>query len=372
VVFDIGDQSVLGLTNAAGLATVSVTPVVPPGSYTVQASVKATATYASSSATSALEVTRAPTTLTLPAATVTVQRGQPTGIVASLRNSTSGVQLGDKSVVFVLTNATGSVARSATTDTWGDARLPELDLAAGTYTVKAYFSGTIPVGTPPLSFTDELYLPSSSATTVTLNLTGPTPVNQAPVVRADMGVAGLQEIGYQSNVIVLTGSFTDADGTGPFTASVRWTPTGAFTPFVLNNNSDFIALYVYPSAGTRIATVKVCDKLGACGTDDVTIRSNVTQKVTPVRECVVDRGSATNPRYQARFGYNNPATFPIYIPTLLSAENGFNSSPFHRGQPQVFKPGNPRNVFTTTFNSGSISWKLNGTTVTANSSSPPC
>ncbi|MCU1361479.1 MAG: hypothetical protein JWN99_2768, partial [Ilumatobacteraceae bacterium] len=79
-----------------------------------------------------------------------------------------------------------------------------------------------------------------------------------------------------------------------------------------------------------------------------------------------------NPRYQARFGYNNPAPFPIYIPTLLSAENGFSTIPFVRGQPQVFQPGTKTNVFTTTFNTGSISWKLNGTTVTANSTSPRC
>jgi hypothetical protein len=197
-------------------------------------------------------------------------------------------------------------------------------------------------------------------------------LNQAPVVRADMGVSGLQEIGYKSNAVVLSGSFTDADGSGPYKASVRWTPTGNFTSFVLNNNSDFVAAFIYPSAGTRVVTVRVCDKLGACGTDDVTVRTSVTQKVTPVRECVVDRGSRVTPRYQARFGYSNPAPFAIYVPTLPNNDNTFTSSPYFRGQPQVFLPGVKSNVFTTTFNSGSISWKLNGTTVTAKSSSPRC
>ena len=42
-------------------------------------------------------------------------------------------------------------------------------------------------------------------------------LNTAPTVRADMGVAGLEEVGFQTNAVVITGSLVDAQGNGPFT-----------------------------------------------------------------------------------------------------------------------------------------------------------
>jgi hypothetical protein len=195
--------------------------------------------------------------------------------------------------------------------------------------------------------------------------------NAAPVVRADMGVAGLQDIGYTSRTVVLSGSFTDADGAGPYRASIRWTPTGPFSPFVLNNNSNFLASYRYPSAGARVVTVRVCDRAGACGTDDVTLRVDVSRQLVLVRPCVVDRGPRTNPRYQARFGYVNPAPFAIFV-SALGGDNTVKPNPVYRGQPQIFLPGARSSVFSANFNSGTVSWKLDGTTVRATSTSPRC
>ncbi|MET0909484.1 MAG: hypothetical protein ABWZ99_08440, partial [Ilumatobacteraceae bacterium] len=100
--------------------------------------------------------------------------------------------------------------------------------------------------------------------------------------------------------------------------------------------------------------------------------TGVTQKITPVRQCVTDRGSGKNPRYTTTWGYNNPATFAIAVPTIPILENTFTSIPFLRGQPSIMLPGQQRGVFTTTFNSGTEGWRINGTTVTANSSSPRC
>jgi hypothetical protein len=194
----------------------------------------------------------------------------------------------------------------------------------------------------------------------------------APVVNADFGVAGLQSLGFQSNAVVLSGSFADADGAAPYTASVRWTAAGSFSPLILNNNANFLSANVYPSAGLRVVTVRVCDKFGNCGTDDVAITSGVAQKVTPRVDCIVDRGTATNPRYQARFGYTNAASVPLYVPSILLIENSFSAFPFLRGQPQIFLPGTQSNVFAATFQSGSIRWKLNNVTATASSSSPRC
>ncbi len=206
----------------------------------------------------------------------------------------------------------------------------------------------------------------------TINYTVTAPTAASPVVRADFGVSGLQSIGFQTNIVFISGSFTDADGSAPYTASVRWKATGSFSPFVLNNNSQFLSAFIYPSAGTYTATVRICDNAGHCGTDDVTIRSGVTQKVAPKLTCVLDRGVGQNPRYQARFGYANAATVPLSVLHIPILENTFTSNPYDRGQPQVFQPGTQSNVFTVNFNSGTITWRLNGATVSASSSSTRC
>ena len=193
--------------------------------------------------------------------------------------------------------------------------------------------------------------------------------NQAPVVKADLGIASLNDIGFQGNAVVITGSFTDPDGSGPYTSMVRWTATGAYTPLVLNSSSQFVAAYVYSSAGVRQVTVKICDKLGACGTSAITVRTGVTQRVTPTR-CIVDKGATVNPRYQVKYGYNNPASFAIVVP--IGTDNGFTTGSINRGQPTIFTSGSKSTVFSTTFQTGSVAWKLNGTTLSSSATSPKC
>ncbi len=199
-----------------------------------------------------------------------------------------------------------------------------------------------------------------------------TAANAAPTVRADMGVTGLDEIGFQSNIVLINGSFSDPNGPGPLRASVRWSATGSFTPLILNSNGEFVAGYIYGTKGVRTVTVRICGAQGACGFDDITVRTGVTQKITPVRECVLDRGSGTSPRYLARWGYDNPAPFAIAVPSIPMLENTFSTSPFLRGQPQIFHPGQMREVFTTPFNAGTPTWRINGKTAAASRTSTRC
>jgi hypothetical protein len=544
IIFDIGGQQAVGTTGADGRATVSITPVVSPGVYTVQASFRGSVNETGSTGSAPFSVVRAATTVTISPASLTVASDQPAGIVAQVRNG-SGQALGGKPIVFVITGNSQTIVRTVIADTWGDATLNDTGITAGgTYSVEAYFSGTIPLGNgQTLVQNDEFYesakspsaaltitVPDRTPPTITataavgtstpyvagswtnqtvtvrfvcddgasgsgiasctapqtvstegstaivtgtavdntgnittatfgpinidrvlptISITSPTsgasyPVgttvnaayscadapsgnvpggsgvascvgavangqpidtatpgpktlsvmatdaagntatssvsftasaiitSAAPIVLADMGVSGLQEVGFQTNGVVITGSFTDADGPSPYTASVRWSAGGPFTPFVLNNNSQFVAANVYGSAGTRVVTVKICDKSGQCGTDDVTVRTAITQKMTPILQCVTDRNATASPRYLAKFGYNNPAPFAIYIPTVLSVENGFSTSPYLRGQPQVFLAGNRSGVFETGFSSGSITWRLNAKNVTASPASTRC
>jgi hypothetical protein len=101
------------------------------------------------------------------------------------------------------------------------------------------------------------------------------PTNLAPTVSADMGIAGLNEIGFQTNIAVITGGFTDPSGPGPFRASVRWNSNGAFTPLILNSNSEFAAGYIYSTNGTRIVTVKVLDPIVQPPDGQVTLARDV-------------------------------------------------------------------------------------------------
>ena len=370
VLFDIGGQQVGATTDANGRATATITPAVAPGTTTLSASYRGESTFLASTVSSPITISKVGTTLALSPPTTTVNLGQPTAIEATLRDS-SGRPLGGKQIVFVVRNGTQSVARSVKADTWGVATLTNPGVNPGTYTVDAYFSGTVPLDAgQSIVLTDEVYDPSI-ASPVQLTISSVV-VAAAPVVKADMGVTGLEEIGFQTNVVLITGSFTDADGVAPYTASVRWSAGGAFTPLVLNNNTAFVAANIYGSAGTRTVTVRICDASGQCGTDDLIVRTAVSQRVTPVLQCVTDRGSSTNPRYLARFGYNNPASFAIAIAPIPFLDNTFTTNPFLRGQPSIFLPGSALGVFETGFGSGTIGWRLNGTTVTARTNTVRC
>ena len=193
--------------------------------------------------------------------------------------------------------------------------------------------------------------------------------NTAPAVRADLGITGLEDVGFLTNAVALTGSFTDAEGNGPFRAEVQWQAGAAFVPFVLTSGNQLVAAFVYGSAGTRVVTVRVCDAANACGTDTVTVRTTITQRVTPVLECVRDRGASVSPRYLARFGYDNPASFFV---ALAGTSNAFSPTPALRGQPLVFRPGRQQFVFDVAFNGSNLTWNLNGRSVTANTSSRRC
>jgi hypothetical protein len=239
--------------------------------------------------------------------------------------------------------------------------------------------GTVPTGsalsttTPgPRTFTVTATDSVGNTTSSTVSYTIVS-ANAAPVVAADFGVPGLQEIGMRGNLAVVTGSFTDVDGTGPYRASIRWSAGGVFTPFVLQGGGQFIGAWLYPRSGAYTVTVRICDASDACGTDDVLVRVGISQRVVPVRQCVVDRGAAAAPRYRAVFGYDNPAPFAIYAPIVPGVDNTVSPNPAWRGQPNVFLPGSRRNVFTADFTGSTrVTWTLQGTSVQARSTSPRC
>jgi len=161
VTLDIGGQQVSGITNASGQATLSLNLVVRPGAYTAQASFRGNADYLSSNDVSPFTVNKDTTTLTVTPASASILANQPTPFVAVVRDS-SGRALGGKSVFFIVKNSSNTIvfATSVIADYQGRAALGAVLLTAGTYTVDAYFNGTIPLN-PSITLSDDYYQSSS-------------------------------------------------------------------------------------------------------------------------------------------------------------------------------------------------------------------
>jgi hypothetical protein len=177
VTLDIGGQQVSGLTDANGAASLSLTHVVQPGSYTAQASFRGDGDLLllGSNATSPFTVNKDNTTLTVTPTSAIASNNQSTPFVAVVRDS-SGRALGGKSVIFIVHNGTHSFATSVIADYLGNAALGEISLPSGNYTVDAYFNGIIPV-TPSITLSDDYYNSSywlGGSLTVPADATPPT------------------------------------------------------------------------------------------------------------------------------------------------------------------------------------------------------
>jgi hypothetical protein len=159
VILNIGGQQASAMTNASGEATLTLNLVVRPDNYTAEVSFAGNANYLGSNDTSAFTVNKDSTTLTVTPASASVLTGQPTPFVAVVRDS-SGRALGGKSVFFVVHNGTNVFATSVIADYQGKASLGVVALPLGTYTVDAYFNGTIPVS-PAITLSDDYYESSS-------------------------------------------------------------------------------------------------------------------------------------------------------------------------------------------------------------------
>ncbi len=223
---------------------------------------------------------------------------------------------------------------------------------------------TATIGTKTFNVTAQDRAGNSFTTTITYTVVAST----GPVVKADFN-SGLTDVGFPTPAVAIWGTVTP-NGPGPVTASVRWTATGPWTPFVLNNSTAFLAANVYPTNGTYQATVRMCSAQGQCGTDTITIRVGVPYP-NPVGRCVIDRGTTANPRFLARFGYTNTAAVPVIAPTPLA--NFILPVPIGRGQPQILAPGTNSNAFEATFaTSSGIAWTVYGKTATLKPGSVRC
>ena len=184
VTLDIGGQQASGVTDASGELTLTLKLVVRPGDYTAQASFRGNAEYLGSNDASDFTVHKDSTTLTVTPSSASAFINQPTPFVAVVRDS-SGRALGGRSVFFIVHNGTNSFATSVIADFAGNAPLGAVPLPAGTYTVDAYFNGTIPVN-PSITLSDDYYESSSRlGSTLTLIADTTLPTITATATKAD-------------------------------------------------------------------------------------------------------------------------------------------------------------------------------------------
>jgi hypothetical protein len=205
VTFRLGSSIATGTTNASGVATASLPILSDPGPQEIVATFAGEPTKAASSDTSAFSVTSLATTVTLTSgpAAGTPANG-PSGVSALLK--TGATPISGRTITFVATG-TGAAAgqgfvKSVTTNAAGIAALgPTPSVPVGTYSITAYFSGTIPLhpwGPPAASVTleDPIYQPSvSGAGTITVvvwTFTGFfSPVDNLPTVNTATAGQGI-------------------------------------------------------------------------------------------------------------------------------------------------------------------------------------
>jgi uncharacterized repeat protein (TIGR01451 family) len=89
------------------------------------------------------------------------------------------------------------------------------------------------------------------------------------------------------------------------------------------------------------------------------------QRITPLVECV----EATEDRFLAHFGYDNPNSTTVEPP---SSQNFFAPAPPNRGQPTAFASGRVEDAFQVDWDGGALRWSLTGNDLTVSRGSRRC
>jgi hypothetical protein len=157
------------LTNANGVASASLPLLAPPGSYAARATFAGTDQLIASFATAQLTITPQPTTLSLEPGAIAGRPSDRVGATATLED-VSGVELGEKTIVFVVAQDAVPIHASAViTDYAGRATFAGGPFPAGEYTLTAYFGSTVDLpGGLSATFTDPRYEPSSASASLTI------------------------------------------------------------------------------------------------------------------------------------------------------------------------------------------------------------
>lgn len=346
VTLDVGGQQAFASTNAAGEAALRLTFIIPPGDYTAQARFTGNSAYLGSNDSSAFRLNKDTTTLTVSPESATVSASEPTPFVAVVRDS-NGRALGGKSVVFVVHNDTHHFATSVIADFQGNAALGAVPLPPGTYTVDAYFSGSVPVSpTETLELSDDYYEPSARlglSLTIQADSTPPTITASATNADGSAYIAGTwtnqtvtvhftcsdtgSGIAFcpEDQVFSTEGSFT---ATGTAEDNAGGTATATFGPILIDTTAPTLNPSVSPNPvylnGTATASAGATDNLSGIATQSCGTVSTTTVGTNTVTCTATDNAGNTatvSVTYQViyRFeGFLSPINIPAFTETCGS------------------------------------------------------
>jgi CSLREA domain-containing protein len=159
VAFILGPQSRLGITDANGLATVTLSIYGLPGPNDLRVSFAGDSTYQPAVATNPFTVERQFTQISLSSQLASGYPEDEVLITATLRDVT-GRYLGEETLFFILQGEGLTYYEAVITNYLGKATLGKLPLPPGSYSVKVYYSGIVPLS-EIITLTDERYEPAS-------------------------------------------------------------------------------------------------------------------------------------------------------------------------------------------------------------------
>src|SRR5205823_207841 len=143
VAFSLGTHRRRAMTDAAGVAMVTLPIVQSPGQSSIHVAFEETTDLLASSATGPFAITEQPTALSFaPGVSGTLDADRAV-LQATLKYGLGQRGLSQQSVVFSISGAGRSFVTSAVTDQTGRALLRAVPLPAGTYTVTVSFGATL-------------------------------------------------------------------------------------------------------------------------------------------------------------------------------------------------------------------------------------
>jgi hypothetical protein len=165
VTFTLGSVTRLAFTNGAGVAQVVMPAQLDPGEYQAYVNYGGNSVFQAAQASSAITIARQNSTLNL-MVPAQVGLGDLSSVLATLTGQ-NGQPIVGESVAMIVSGTNGSYSAVLTTDIAGQVDLGLIPLPAGSYTLNAYFAGTIPA---PISatYTSPFFQPASSQAALTL------------------------------------------------------------------------------------------------------------------------------------------------------------------------------------------------------------
>jgi hypothetical protein len=161
VVFSLSGQQLWSTTDANGIATAGLPLRSMPGTYQLSALFRGAPALGPSFTTGSFTINRQTTALSIKPSLVYSRTNVDTHLSATLIDG-AGNPIIERTVLFTVTGPNGAYGVPVTTDINGNAPLGKVALADGTYSVAAYFNGTIPLPGQSITVDDGIYTPSSA------------------------------------------------------------------------------------------------------------------------------------------------------------------------------------------------------------------